>query len=326
MDVAASLVTALLPADAGVLAAAPFLHAGELAAALSALLWASAGIVFARIHPPVSAAAINLGKNVSATICFVVLTWCVSGLPLPMDMPRDALFWFVLSGFVGLSVCDTFLLKSLLLIGPQRMSLIFTLAPVVVALVAIGPPFHELPSWLTWVGIATCLFGIVLAILERGDERVERTDARRGIGFALVAAVCQAAAVLMARYALGLGTDDAPVPAQDAATIRMLAGTLGLCVIGLPMLRVVTWGREMTQRHVGWRLFVAAFFGTFLGIWTNQLSLEWATHTGVASVLNSLMPVYLIPLSALFLGTRLTWHGCVATLIAVGGIALMILG
>lgn len=301
------------------LAEAPFPYAGELAAALSALLWASAGIVFARIHPPISAAAINLGKNVTACICFGALLWIVSGSPIPLDIPREPLLWFIGSGLIGLAVCDTFILSSLLEIGPQRMSLIFTLAPVLVALGALCPPFNEFPALLGWVGMAVCLAGIVMAVLEKPDSLRPGASFGRGVRNAVIGAVCQAAAILMARHGLQL----ADVEARDGATVRMLAGTLGLMLIGVPGWRVMTWGREMTRRHAGVLIFVAAFFGTFLGIWTNQLALEWATHTGVASVLNSLMPVYLIPLSAIFLGARITRRGVIATLIALAGIAMM---
>ncbi len=303
------------------LADVPFAHAGELTAALSALLWASAGIVFARIHPPVSAAAINLGKNVTACICFAALLLVATGAPIPLDVPRAPLLWFIASGFVGLAICDTFILKSLLEIGPQRMSLIFTLAPVLVAIGAVFPPFSESPALLGWIGMGTCLVGIVMAVLEKPDDLRPDANFGRGVRNALIGAVCQAAAILMARHGLQL----AAVDARDGATIRMLAGTIGLVIIGVPGWRVLTWSQEMTRRHAGPWIFIAAFFGTFLGIWTNQIALEWATHTGVVTVLNSLMPVYLIPLSAMFLGATITRRGVVATLIAIAGIAMMTL-
>lgn len=303
------------------LAAAPFPYAGELAAALSALFWASSGVVFARIHPPVSAFAINLGKNVTACLCFVALVWITAGVPVPLDLPRAPLFWFCVSGVLGLALCDTFLMRSLLAIGPQRMSLIFTMYPVLVAIGAIFPPFDEHPSAYAWLGMALCLGGIVLAVLEEPKNRGPRAHYLRGVRDAVLAALCQAAAILTARHGLQI----ADVPANEGAAVRMLAGTLGLIVIGLPALRVATWSRELIQRHVGLRVAVAAFFGTFLGIWLNQLGLEWAEHTGVATVLNSLMPVYLIPLSALFLGARITRRGLLATLVTIAGVGVMTL-
>ncbi len=70
----------------------------------------------------------------------------------------------------------------------------------------------------------------------------------------------------------------------------------------------------------------ASFFGTFIGILSNQAGLLWAVHAGVATTLNSLMPIYLMPLSMIYLGQRFGKRAIVATLIAVAGVALMMLG
>ena len=52
----------------------------------------------------------------------------------------------------------------------------------------------------------------------------------------------------------------------------------------------------------------------------------WATNAGVATTLNSMMPIYLLPLSVIFLNERFGRREVVATLIAVAGVALMMLG
>ncbi len=85
------------------LAAAPFPYAGEVAAALSALVWASAGVVFAKLSPGVSAAAMNLGKNLSATLCFAVLMLVTTFSIWPSSVEPGALLCFVASGVVGLA-------------------------------------------------------------------------------------------------------------------------------------------------------------------------------------------------------------------------------
>ncbi len=298
----------------------PFPFAGEVAAALSALLWASAGIVFARLRPTPSPGAINFGKNASSVLCFAVLLCFTVGAPWPAFLPGSALPWFVLSGVIGLTICDTLLLRSLQAIGPQRMSLIFTIAPIVVALVALAPPYSETPSVWGWIGMLVCISGIALAVLERPmRDRAHDARFKRGVRDAVLAAICQAIAVLLARY----GIREADVRAEDGALVRLAAGTAGLVVIGLPAGRLIAWQRQLRNPRVFWPIFVAAFFGTFIGIWTNQLSLEWAEHTGIATVLNSLMPIYLIPLSAIFLGERHTARGWTATILAIAGIALM---
>ena len=128
------------------LTAPPFEWAGEASAALSALLWGSSGVVIALIRPPLSAGAINLGKNLAATVCFVAMLWSMTGSPIPQGLDGRAIAVFCASGFLGLAVCDTFLMRSLLDIGPQRMTLVFLLVPVLTAIAAMLPPFSEMPA------------------------------------------------------------------------------------------------------------------------------------------------------------------------------------
>ena len=73
-------------------------------------------------------------------------------------------------------------------------------------------------------------------------------------------------------------------------------------------------------------LFDASFFGTFIGILTNQFGVAWSAHTGVAATLNSLMPIYLMPLSVLCLQEKFGRQEVLATLISIAGVALMMLG
>lgn len=304
------------------LTAAPFPYAGELSAALSALLWGSAGIVIARITPPMSAGAINYGKNLFATACFVALLWIVSGSPLPQNLDTETLWIFIASGFLGLALCDTFLMRSLLDIGPQRMSTVFLCVPALAALIAVLPPFSERTDWTVWVGIAVCLGGILIAVRRHPDHDVDPIRFRRGVRNAMLAALFQTAAILLARY--GLYEVDAPL--LDSAVIRMAAGTVGLVLIGGVTGRLGSWHRQLAVPKSAAMLFGASFFGTFIGILSNQAGLLWAVHAGVATTLNSLMPIYLMPLSMIYLGQRFGKRAVLATLVAVAGIALMMLG
>lgn len=304
-----------------VLAAAPFPWAGEAFAALSALLWASAHIVFARIHPPISAPALNLGKNVFSCVFFLATLWIVSGSPIPTGMDTEALLVFSASGFLGLSLCDTLLMRSLLDIGPQRMTLLFLTVPVLVALAATLPPMSEAQPLETWVGMLICIGGIAMAVRRRSTDLADPERFRRGIRTGLLAALLQTIAILLARH--GLAGRDAPL--LDSAVVRMTAGTLGVMALGIFGGRLARWSGEVRRRDAFWMLMGASFVGTFLGILTNQFGLKWSTHAGVATTLNSLMPIYLLPFSVIFLDERFGKREILATLIAVAGIAWMFL-
>lgn len=310
-------MSGLLP----IAATGPFPWAGEVSAAVSALVWGTAHIVFARIHPPISATALNLGKNLFATIFFVGALWITTGSPMPTGLDTQALIVFAASGFLGLAVCDTLLMRSLLDIGPQRMTLLFLLVPVLVTLAAALPPLSEDQPLGAWLGMLLCIGGIAMAIRRRSTDDADPERFKRGIRAGLLAALFQTAAILLARD--GLARQDAPL--LDSAVVRMAAGTLGVVIFGGVTGRLVGWSREMGRRDAFWMLAAASFVGTFLGILLNQFGLKWSTYAGVATTLNSLMPIYLLPLSVLFLGERFGRREVIATFVAVAGVAWMFL-
>jgi drug/metabolite transporter (DMT)-like permease len=113
---------------------------------------------------------------------------------------------------------------------------------------------------------------------------------------------------------------------QDAgagAAIRLYAGAAGLVVLALLGRRLHVWAKAWTRPGIWQVLVPCAFFGTFLGIWANQVGLAWSLHAGVATTLNQLAPVWLIPLTTIFLGERHTPRSWIATLLAVAGVLLI---
>lgn len=296
--------------------------AGEASAAVSSLCWACGSVMFMRLRPQVPAAALNMGKNVVGTVCFMIALAIATGLPWPTDMAAQPLILFTVSGVLGLAISDTFLLRSMLTIGPQRASLVFCLAPVFTALAAMAPPLHEFPGALTWVGMLVCLVGIALAVGAPSAVVRSPADMRRGVRDAALAALLQASAVVLARQAFV----DPSATTLGGATVRLASGTAALLIYALCTKRLGGWWRAATAGRNKVNLPAAAFIGTFLGIMFNQLGIQWSRHTGVAATLNALTPVYLLPLSAWFLGERFRLRSVVATALAVAGIALIALG
>ena len=300
---------------------APFPYAGEAAAFASSLLWAGSGIVFRRMKGRVPPAGMNLAKNSTATVCFSVVLLLVTGAPWPVGLTGEAWLWLAVSGVVGLAVCDTFLLRAMMEIGPQRATLFMALAPVLVFLGALLPPFSQteaLSRATTWIGTALALAGIVLAASEAPVVGHDPRAYRAGVRDALIASTLQAAGVLLAR--LGIEHGAGPL---DASSIRLAAGVAGLLAGGLWFRRLRPWGRALATPGTLPVLVTAAFFGTFLGIGMNQAGLTWATSTGAVSTINALAPVWLIPLTTVFLGERHGARAWLSTILALGGVALL---
>jgi drug/metabolite transporter (DMT)-like permease len=191
--------------------------------------------------------------------------------------------------------------------------------PLIVAGLSLPPPLGERLPATAWIGIGVCLGGITLALLERSLNPIRQAQLRRGARDALLAAVFQALGLLLARW----GLQEAGVGVAEGATIRMVFGTVGLVVLGLCIGRLGAWTQQLRGGGVWRRVAAASVIGTFLGIGTNQAGLAWARHAGVAATLNGLAPIFLIPLSAVFLAESHDWRAWLSTCLAVGGIALM---
>lgn len=305
----------------------PFPYAGEACALLSSLLWAGAFLVFARLPRPVPPGAINLGKNATATLCFALLFLALFGLPWPGGMDGTTLLLFAASGLVGLTGCDTLLFRSMLLIGPQRTTLLMTVAVPLAALGALAWPWSEAaPAPLALLGMALCLGGVALAVTERPENPAAHAHRRQGVWLGLVAALLQAVGVLLARLAFRRHGAEGVLDAGQGAAVRLFTGTLGLIALALLLGRLRLWTSALAQPSILPRLMAAAFVGTFLGIWANQAGLTWASHTGVATTLNQLTPVWLIPLTTLFLHERHSPRSWLGTLLATAGVVLIGLG
>jgi drug/metabolite transporter (DMT)-like permease len=303
---------------------APFPYAGEAAALASSLFWALAFLVFSRVGAGIPAGALNLGKNTTASVCFVVLLCVWIGSPWPTGMGAEAVLLFVASGVVGLTLCDTLLFRAMQLLGPQRISLLMIGAVPLTAAAALLPPWNEpAPSWAGWAGMGLCLAGVALAVTERHADPVAGAALRHGARLGLVAAVFQAAGVLLARLAFRAHGGSALVDSAEGAAVRLYAGSAGLVVLALLTRRLGAWSTGLRRPGVLPRLVGAAFVGTFLGIWANQAGLSWAAHAGVATTLNQLAPVWLIPLTTIALGTRHNLRTWLSTLVAVLGVLLL---
>ena len=232
-------------------------------------------------------------------------------------LPRaDAAQWtaLLLSGLLGFSIGDGFLFIAFQQVGARRTLLIFAANPVLAAL--LGWAFlGEALSLLQILGTLLALLGIMMVIA--GDVRApEKAVNRVGLLFAALAALGQAAGVLLSKMGMQ-GLDAVP-----AAQIRLVGGTLGMAII-LSLLR--DWRRVppiLRSPHGHMALAFSVLLGTLVGMVLSMQSLK-LIPAAVASVLFSLMPVMILPLSAFFLKERVTARETLGALVAVGGVALL---
>ncbi|GAA5218045.1 DMT family transporter [Corallincola platygyrae] len=297
-----------------------FMFGGELAALSAALFWAIATWIYSQSTQRFGAMPLNVIKGaIAGALLLISLTFFGWQQGAPSG---HAWTWLIVSGIVGIAIGDTAYFAALRRIGPRKTLLLEALAPPLTGVLALLI-LNEALSWQAALGILIALAGIIYVLRQQSDNQQEPLMTSSGLGFGVLAAVCQATGVLMSHYALV----DAEVSPLWGAFVRLSAGT------GVILLLVVL-RKELSQSLIkplfklstknAAVLFFAIFTGTFLAIWLQQVSLKYA-DAAVAQTLMATSPLFALPI-ALIRGQRLTWRIWAGTLFAFVGVCLLIFG
>jgi drug/metabolite transporter (DMT)-like permease len=289
---------------------------GEAASLAAAMIWACSLSIYSRYGRRVSSAGLNLYKNFVALTC-LILTGLVMGFHLPED--GFLIGAFVLSGLIGLALGDTLFFHGIKTIGVQRTSVIQCLAPPLAAIISWLVFGENLGRW-EWLGLLITTGALAWLIAGKNQNPSLTVELNwSGVGAALGAAVCQALAVIILRQSLQ-GVD-----VVTGTLLRVLPAILVLSVTSFmrsgwePMRMVFSPVRN------GLILSLGAFMGTYLGLLLMSTGAKYA-KAGVTAAISSTYPVWILPIAHFLLGERVSWKSVALTLLAVAGIAIMMIG
>ncbi len=305
---------ATLPPSRGPLSAAP------VAAALAAAFcWALASLLWRRLPTSLSAARLNLLKNLLAVALLLPLA-----LALPWQVAPRSLLLLALSGVLGIALGDTLFFAALRRLGTRRTLTIDAGGPAVTSLAGVAL-LGEVPRPAQWLGILLISLAVLLVVHQRAPQAAPPEGGEgaggppnaegAGVALALGALACGSGGALLARAGLLAG---GPEPLQ-AATLRLAAAAVVMLplLVGLP--RAANGPRPARRR---WPLALAAtLLGTSAGIALQQTALA-GLPGGLAVALLSTAPVMALPLAALE-GDRPGWRGVVAAAAALAGVSLV---
>jgi drug/metabolite transporter (DMT)-like permease len=267
---------------------------GQALAIGCALSWAVSVVLFKRASSGVTAHGMNLYKN---TVALVLLGVTLAFMGRGFDAERDAWDWATLavSGIVGIAVADTLYLSALQRMDAGLLAIVECVyTPAVIALSVWW--LRETPSPAFLAGATLVVGGVALAL---GAGRRSAGAPLGAVAQALVAVLCMAVAVTMAKPALNRGD------LVEVTTVRLLAGTAALALF-------VAARRDRARHFVALRpgrasrgLFVAAVVGTYVSmiLWLGGLKY---TDVHTAATLNQLTTVFTIGFARLALGEPLT--------------------
>jgi drug/metabolite transporter (DMT)-like permease len=293
-------------------------YLGELAALGTSLTFAVNSVLFTAAGRKVGSVVVNRVRLILAFGFLAAAHLLFEGALFPAGAGNERWLWLGLSGVVGLVLGDAFLFQAFVWVGPRISMLMMSLAPIIAALTAwllLG----EALTALQILGVGLTIGGLIWVILENNTRQdpADR-DYLKGILFGLGGAAGQAVGLVLAKR--GLGGAFSPLSGNfirmGTAMVIMWGYTLGRGQ-GRATVRSVTQDRRAFGFIAG-----GAFIGPFVGVSLSLLSLQYA-DVGVASTLMGLSPIFLLPISYLFLEERFGWGAVAGTVLALSGVALL---
>ncbi len=233
-----------------------------------------------------------------------------SGLP-----GADAVLLLALSGWVGLGLGDYYLYRSFYHIGPERTSLLISLAPAATAVIAWFW-LREILSLVQIGGMALILSGLVAATWRPAGGN---TSAWSGASNGVIAAMCLGLGTVLAREAFLRAPDLSPLDATvvrvgaAAALIFAIAGARGLVPRSFATLRD-PWIRK--------RMLLGTLVGPVGGMSLYVAAMKYQP-AGVVATITFMTPLIVMPLGAWHYGTRFEPRTLIGAAAAVAGIALL---
>jgi drug/metabolite transporter (DMT)-like permease len=305
---------------------------GITAGLATAVLWTATAVCFEAAMRRIGSLSVNVLRLVVAALLFVGLSLWRTGHCLPQGLAGFMWRDLTLSGLVGFVVGDLMLFQAFVLIGGRLSMLIYASVPTMTAVAGflfLGERISAtgiIGMLVTSVGIGAAVFG------KRVTEASVRSTRRIGILLAIGGSAGQAAGLLLGKHGA------AKMDAFAATEIRVLAGLAGFLIVASLLRRLHSIGAILAaalglirSSDVSWvrstrvalsTLTLGGIFGPFLGVSLGLLSAQ-LLPAGIASTLMSIVPVLLVPVSALVFRERVTVVEISGTLVALAGVALL---
>lgn len=306
-------------------------YIGEIIAFGTVLCWTMGSQCIEAAGKRIGADIVNMIRLFMALILFCITLFVTTGQLIPIEFPLEAWGWLALSGVIGISFGDMFLVKAFVDIGPRISMLILSLAAPLTAIV--GWIFlDEVYLSHQWFGMLITLLGVSWVIFEKNNNGIAIKRAERkkrwvrqlpvkGLIFGFLAMTGQAIGYIFSK--VGMQTADGYLEPFASTQIRFIAGTIGFIFI-FTFLR--SWpaffNAFRNKKAIG---FTAAgsFLGPYLGVSLSLFALHFIP-TGVATTIFSLVPIFLIPFAVFLHKEHVSYRGILGAVMAIGGVLLLI--
>lgn len=289
-------------------------YIGEISALSAAMAWAVCAVITEKSAEKTSSQNLNLFVKAAGFLMISLIIPLTGGSLLPVGVSGPAWMWLLLSGIIGFALGDGFLFAAYGLIGAKITLMIFSLAPIITALLS-WIIFGETITVFVFLGMALVLVGLFLVVMEGGTGQIRLRFSGKGILFAVAAAFGQALGVILSKQGM-TGID-----AMTTTQIRLIGGIAALLIM-----QHRTAGKGSWQAFRDVRLTLVsvfnAFLGTVVGVTLSMVAIA-NTLAAVASTLMAVTPIMVLPISLIFLKQKVDWRELAGAFLSVAGIAVL---
>jgi len=301
----------------------PFPFIGELAALGTSTFFSIGATLFTLSSRQVGSAVVNRSRLLAAAIILMAAHLIFFGTVLPLAATSDQWFWFSLSGIIGLVLGDVALFQAFVQIGTRLTMLVFSMSPVLAAL--MGWAFlGEILTPIQILGMGLTLAGVLWVVAEEQNGGNQPSDRRYflwGLLFALIGAIGQAGGLITAKFGL---TGDFPV--LSGQVIRMGVAAFSIWIFTLIRGRGLETIQKFRANPMATRyVLIATIAGPVLGVFCSLAAVKYTEDIGIASTLQSLPPIFLLPIGYFFFKEKIGNRAIIGTIIALAGVAILFL-
>ena len=210
-----------------------------------------------------------------------------------------ALFMGLISGVLGLVVCDWCLYTAVLRIGIRTAMVCQSLYACITALMGMIF-FSEYIGIQGFFGIGVATLGVIMVTVAEKQHAepslagISPSRLRLGVALALFSAVMVALGLIFSKIAIQEG-----IPPLMLTLLRNAAGAFVLLGTGIGLHRIQSTAAAVRAKpRVIKLLLIGCLFGPTGGIWLSLVALEYAP-AAVASMLFGMQPVALLLVSGI---------------------------
>lgn len=293
---------------------------GEIAGILTAICWAFTSSFFAMSGKIIGSVNVNRLRLAFAAGMLIITHYLFFNSFLPLDASPERWFWLGLSGLVGFVIGDAMLFEAFVIVGARISMLLMSLVPIMSALFAWLFLGEILTAFEIFV-ICLTVGGIIWVVVDKNRDTnwVKGKRLLLGISLGIGGAMGQTFGLILSKKGLEGGYST-----LSGNLIRVACAFIIIWLLALLRGKIKSTIYSLKNRKALYALGAGSFFGPFLGVWLSLVAIKYA-RIGIASTLISTTPIFLIPISYWLFKEKITLQTILGTVIAVTGVAMLIL-